>query len=485
MPFMIQKLKKIKRKYWIITGIVVLIIVILLVNGSSKNDYQSYTVVTGDVSNELLLAGIIDAENRVDLGFANSGRVSRSNFVAGERVRKGQIIAEISQSSLQSDLIQARANNIVTRVETENELASAEGNYETQLREQESIVEGLYQQYLSGDLQAYSVDNKDRDEVAPVISGSYLSDEEGEYTIETYNSGTSSGYSFRLSGLEGGTYSAEVNQSGKLGERGLYIRFDEDSNYGNSTWVVPIPNTRSSTYIARKTAYENAVAKKDSIIKSAENNLNKFTNEEENISRNEALRKQSEARVQAIYAQLGDGRIVAPFDGIIAQNDLIVGEMVNAYTTEVVLFGSEKKELVLNVPEIYINKVERGDTVAVTLDAYPEIEFSGTVSFIDVIDTEVNGVPVYQTTITLDNPDERIRVGMNAKARILSEKKENVVTIPQHYITIGDDGSSVVKVQNEEGIQERTVTTGLQGNDGLTEIIQGLSVGEVVVYRQN
>ena len=92
-----------------------------------------------------------------------------------------------------------------------------------------------------------------------------------------------------------------------------------------------------------------------------------------------------------------------------AKNDLEIGEIVNAFTPVVVVFGDFQKQLDLNVPEIYINKVQIGDTVSVTLDAYEDLSFTGTVGFIDLVDTEVDGVPVYQTDVLVNEEDERQR----------------------------------------------------------------------------
>ena len=471
---MLKKLKKMKKRYWILLGILVLVIILIAVGKNGQDNYLTYTVTRTTVSDELLLAGTIDAKDRVDLGFATSGRVKAVNFKVGDTVKKGQVIAEIEQNRLAADLTQAQANYVVTKVDT---------SLERQLQEQQTIVDGLYQTYLSGDLQAYNTNTTPRTATAPTITGTYLGDVEGEYVIEVYSSSTNSGYSFRISGIESGTYTAQVNQPGPLGAEGLYIQFTDGDQYGNTDWVVPVPNTRSSTYLTRKTAYENALAVLNRIEFDIDN-----ASAGEGITRNEAQRNQALAQVNAVAAQLGDGKIRAPFDGIIAKNDLEIGEIINAFTPVIIMFGGEEKELNLNTPEIYINKIKLGDSVNVTLDAYDDIEFTGTVDFIDFIDTEVDGVPVYKTDILIDTIDPRIRSGMNAKAGIISDQREDVIAIPAHYITTDDDGIKTVMVSSGERFDElesRVVTTGLQGNEGLVEILSGLNEGEVIVLVNN
>lgn len=435
------------------------------------------------MSDELLLAGTIEAEKRVDLGFAASGRVAKTNFTTGDTVKKGNIIAEISQNTLNANLMQARAQYDLTYVDTSYDASNTQSSYEKQQAEQNSVVDGLYTQYIASDLAAYSTDDKDTSKAAPIVTGSFLGKKEANYILKVYASASESGYSYRLSGLETGTYTAFTNQAAALGTKGLYVQFNENTSYANTEWIISMPNTRSSTYLARKTAYENALNTRDRIINDAKNNVDRVSSPsaENKITRTDAQRNQARAQVNAVYSQMGDGKIIAPFSGVIVKNDLEVGEIVSAFTPLVVMFENDQKKLSLNVPEIYINKIMLNDKVNITLDAYPDIRFSGVVSFIDVISTDVDGVPVYQTDITLSDTDQRIRVGMNAKARIIISKKESVIAVPSHYIMLDADGLSYVTILVEKETKKQIVEIGLQGNEGLVEIISGLSAGDILI----
>jgi len=484
---MLATLKKIKKRYWIIGGIILLILLLIVIRKNNAEPYSTYTVTRTDVSDELLLAGTIDARDRVDLGFASSGRIKAVNVHVGDEVKKGDIIAEIEQNRLVADLTQAQANYTLTRVDTTVDATSAEDDLTTNLAEQNEIVENAYRALLNNDLQAYALDETSLEVVAPVITGTYTGSGEGEYHINTYNSSATSGYSFQLSGLGIGTYPAQTYQPGMLGNQGLFIQFEPGDRYHGTEWSIPIPNTRSSMYTTYLNAYENAIKTRDRIIADAENNLLRNNSVVEgNLTRNDARRQQASAQVNAVYAQLGDGKITAPFDGVVAKNDLEIGEIVNAFTPVVVVFGDFQKQLDLNVPEIYINKVQIGDTVSVTLDAYEDLSFTGTVGFIDLVDTEVDGVPVYQTDVLVNEEDERIRVGMNAKASIVSSKVSDVLAVPAHYLYEREGDTYVlVRTASQDDGEERLVTTGLRGNDGLVEITSGLNKNEVVLVAKD
>lgn len=473
-----------KKRYWIILIIIAIVAGLIIFKKGKDDSYTAYTVIRQDVSDELLLAGTIDAQKRVDLGFASSGRIKKINFETGDIVKKGDVIAEIEQNRLGADLKQAQANLNLTRANTSTDLDSAKISYETVKIEQDAIVEGLYQEYLSGDLRAYNLDENPRDRQAPVVSGSYLGDIEGEYILDLYSSSSESGHSFKLSGLEKGTYTAQEFQPGVLGSNGLYIQFDENSSYSNTEWVVPVPNIRSTTYISRKRAYENSLVTRTRILSDAQNSLNRVSgiDENSNTSIEEAKRAQARAQVNAVAAQLGDGKIRAPFDGVVAKHELEEGEIISAFTPLVVMFANQTKELKLNTPEIYINKIDVGDLVNINLDAYPDEEFIGRVEFIDVIDTEVDGVPVYKTEIILEGEDPRIRIGMNAKAKIIADKKESVIAIPVHYIQ-GEE-EKFVNIRTSETplkYEKRIIQTGFKGNNGLIEITSGLAENDIIL----
>ncbi len=264
---------------------------------------------------------------------------------------------------------------------------------------------------------------------------------------------------------------------------GLYLKFEPEISYSNTQWVVEVPNTRSSTYFARKTAYENALAARDRIIAEAKNDLERITLVKggSETTRPDAERNQARAQVSAVVAQLGDGKITAPFDGVIAKNDLEIGEIVNAFTPIVTIFGGSQKELNLNVPEIYINKIKVGDAVTVSIDAYVDIEFEGTIAFIDFIDTEVDGVPVYLTDVILNKDDDRVRVGMNAKASIISQRKEDILAIPKHYISDDLQGNKTVRREKDDVITLEVIEIGLEGNEGLVEVLSGLNEGDIII----
>jgi RND family efflux transporter MFP subunit len=480
-------LKNIKKRYIILTVIGLLIVFSIIKNIVTRDDSKEFfTVERGMVSETIIFAGDVDMKNRVDLGFGTSGRVSGVFVEEGEVVKKGETLARLSTSQLSAELLEAEANLKRVQAESNASGVSFEYSYQnlvTTKEQQDVFVKNAYRKLLSDSLEAYTDDNTDAE--APTITGTYMSEEQGEYYISVYSSAAPSGYSFKVSGLENGYGTLRTNSPVALGTRGLYIQFQEGELYGGTEWIVSIPNTRSTSYVTNKNAYDQAITERARTVASAEDSY--LQNEALEAGGNQISKSQADvlaakARVDAVRAQMADSIIAAPFDGIVGLVDISNGEIVTANTPYVTLVGSEQFELSLDVPEIDVAKLAIGDEVLITLDAYlNQGEWNGVIDAIDVIDTLVDGVPVYKTTVIIQNPDERIRVGMGAKASILAEQKDSVLRAPLYFFERTEDGYEAIVRVGDKKEQTKNVTLGLQGSDGFVEILSGINEGDILV----
>lgn len=488
MNFTFKKIK-IKKRY-IILAIIIILIVVSRINAKRAEDAaKEYLQVSrGDVAETLVLVGDIDIEDRADLGFGFSGRVAKVFVEEGQEVKKGDLIASLSMNQLQAEYLEAQANLRQVQADrgaTTVNLTFSEQNLQNIIDEQNTLVESAYRALLNEDLQAYSL-KESTTATPPVVSGTYSGSQEGEYILSIYNSSTISGYSFTLSGLETGFGPALTNTPGSLGTQGLKILFSDDVSYGLSQWTVPIPNTRSANYVAKKNAYDQALATREKVIAQAQEEYQQTLALEATggSSRSGAEVAASQARLDAVKARMQDGVIVAPFDGIIGSLSLEEGEVVSANTAYVTLVGATQFELALNVPEIDVAKLSVGDNVSMTLDAYgDDVTWDAVINSIDVIDTIVDGVPVYETKASILDIDERVRVGMGAKATVVTNQKTNVLKAPFYFFTRVAEGHEVM-VSNNGKIEKRIVKLGIQGSDGFVEIVSGLSDNDTIVYQR-
>ncbi len=141
-----------------------------------------------------------------------------------------------------------------------------------------------------------------------------------------------------------------------------------------------------------------------------------------------------EAALESTQANLGYCKITAPVDGIVISRKVDVGQTVNAAMTTPVLFtiaqDITKMNISASVSEADIGQVRAGQTVAFTVDAFPDETFHGTVTQVRKAPTTTQNVVTYETIISVDNPDQKLFPGMTADVSSLVSEKQNVLKVP-------------------------------------------------------
>lgn len=142
-----------------------------------------------------------------------------------------------------------------------------------------------------------------------------------------------------------------------------------------------------------------------------------------------------------------------------------------------------KMELKAEIDELDILSLAAGQKAGITLDALPDQTFEGIITKISDAGTVSAGVTTYEVTLSVTE-DLSMKVGMNASATIIIEKRENIVKIPlealqesgkEQFVYIGS-------AAGETSLGEkRTVTTGISDGE-FVEITKGLAAGEKINY---
>ncbi len=184
--------------------------------------------------------------------------------------------------------------------------------------------------------------------------------------------------------------------------------------------------------------------------------------------------------------------IYAPISGVVTGLSLQKGAVITAQTTTTGGASAQKIASILttatpivtiNITQIDVPKIAVGNKATVALDAFPDKTFAGTVISIDMVGTESSGVTTYPTVIKLDTDLTGILPNMSAEADIITDTRNDVLVVPAGAVQI-QDGVSIVRVMKNGPPQTVTVETGLS-SDTQTEIVSGLSEGDVVVTSTN
>ena len=507
--------------------------VVFFIKTNNAESEQVHIVGEHTVEQAVLLSGSVRAVGQVELSFDAVGKVATTAVSQGDVVSEGQMLAALDYKILAADLLQAQgkvqsaqssvslAHASVQKAEanlslvqaqnrgTDSSVTAAENVLKNTISEQETLVKNAYSDLLNNDLTAYPVGNH-RNVSAPVVSGNYTGEDTGEYVLDFYRSGGSIGYSVLTSGLTNKTVSFDdYGIPAPLGDDGLYLALPasaENESYGNTDWVIPVPNTRSVTYQSKLGAYNKALQTQSSAISKAQSNLDTLRAQQEtasnigittaqeqqaiaavqearaNLQQAQSALAQAQAGVAKVQAQIENNIIRAPFDGTIARLDYVVGQSVGVGQTGITVVTDGDYELVMNIPEIDIAKVKVGDTADIILDTYgTDVVWKGTLTEIELVETKIDGVPSYASIITVAKPDERIKIGMNARARIVVDKKVGMIAVPSSYISTKNNMSTVLVKKNERQKEERVIQTGLVGTDYFVEVTDGLTRGETLV----
>lgn len=197
-----------------------------------------------------------------------------------------------------------------------------------------------------------------------------------------------------------------------------------------------------------------------------------------------ALVQQAEAQVAAVQQKFSDRVITAPTAGVITKVDITVGEYASPTVPAITLLTEQQFEIDVDVPESDIAKIKIDDQAAITLDAFGnEVPFTAKVALIEPAQTEISGVVYYKVKMYLDPTDQAVKPGMTANVDIRTDSRTGVLVIPQRAVT-EKNGVKTVQVMVDAKnniIEDKTVATGLRGDDGLIEVLTGLTEGQQVV----
>jgi HlyD family secretion protein len=163
---------------------------------------------------------------------------------------------------------------------------------------------------------------------------------------------------------------------------------------------------------------------------SAKENLTKMRNlaRPEEIKQAEAKYKQSLANEELIRKYIRDSYVVSPINGYIVKKYVEEGENVNAMSSLLKISDLSIVELMIYVSEEELGKVKLGQKAEVSVDAFPDKTFDGTVTFIS---PEAEFTPkniqtkdertklVFGVKIKIPNPTLDLKTGMPADAKVI------------------------------------------------------------------
>ncbi len=195
----------------------------------------------------------------------------------------------------------------------------------------------------------------------------------------------------------------------------------------------------------------------------------------------------AEQKVKNIEAFIGFKQIMAPFDGVVIQRNINVGDLVskegnlntpnakgNLFTVAVV----DRLRLFVSVPEAFGAFLAPGLTADVTVPQLPHRHF--TFKFLTVAKGFDVNTRTAVTVFTIDNKDRALWPGSYANVHLTAPVDRGVMTLPTSALVFQEHGTQVAVVGEDDRLHFKPITVD-KIYDNYIEVTEGLSEADRIV----
>ena len=180
-------------------------------------------------------------------------------------------------------------------------------------------------------------------------------------------------------------------------------------------------------------------------------------------------------------AVLGEQTVNSEYNGVVTEISLAEGDSVDTGSTLIVLSDYDEVTVTVSLEEADLENIRENDTVNVSIDAWPDEDFSGTVE--EIGDTQYDsstGTTYSDVTVKLSGDTAKLYDGMTAELTFVTKETETVTYVSNRAV-YRENGKSYVRVYDENGdVASLEVVTGFSDGSNV-EVIEGLEEGDTVL----
>ena len=175
--------------------------------------------------------------------------------------------------------------------------------------------------------------------------------------------------------------------------------------------------------------------------------------------------------------------VKAPISGRVTSFPPTIGTMVSQSYSIAKISDTDELQIKVNVAERFISRIRENQTAVVSFDAYPGVEFKARVFEVSpVLDTTSRTM---LAKLKVEPADSRIKAGMYARVKLITDTIEGAVVVPNDAIVYRDGKPYVFTAQSENAessVNMISVKEGLSV-DNKTEIQEGLKEGDIIIVK--
>jgi len=501
---------------------------------SGVADLQTVRVQRGTVRLTVSADGVLKPLTTVMIKSYAGGEIEELAVDVGDRVKAGDLIATIDPAdsrtayeqaladlhAAQARLTQARAQANVQPTLTQASINQAEASYNAALKDLERLQQATHPQThaqarsaLDKAQASLDVAEKDVERLQKATHPQAQAQARSALDKAQANLDISETELTRAEGLkaEGYVPQSEVDSArnrrdlakaelASAQERWNTLEADQDAELRSAQARV---DQAQAEFASAQKRWDTLQAEQDAELQSAEAHVAQAQAALDQAQANavqEQLRKadvtSAQAQVARAQAQVDNAKIMldyttvrAPRDGVILQKIVEQGTIVTSgrsvvgQGTDIVELGDLTKMFVeVQLDEVDVGKVQAGQPVSISIDAFPDEQFQGVVTRIDPQAVSQQNITTVLTTVQVNNPDERLKPEMTASCEFLVDKVENALYLPNRAVQ-KMNSEYTVTVATGEGLATVPVEVGVVGDEN-TEIVAGLKEGDEVIMPQ-
>jgi multidrug efflux pump subunit AcrA (membrane-fusion protein) len=414
----------------------------------------------GDVQITVNATGPLEANQNVVLSFPMSGKVATINVAQGDYVRKGQTIATLDTQTVTDNLLVAQARLAAQQVAL------------AQLTEKPRQVDIDVAQAVLAQAKT------------SLSSAQHSGADATTLQIDQLNvaNAKNSLYQAQLARDAVNNQKQQLQSNPRSAQAAANLPSDNQENANINAADYSVQIAQNQLQIDQgKGANVGSVASAQAQVTSAQVALDNLLKgpDPNDVAKAQAQLEAAQAAVDAAKTALTQATLIAPFDGLVAQLSLNVGEQ--APDGAVVFQDASSYYVDVPVTENDISSIQVGQPVTLVFDSLPGVTVNGKVIQVGQTGSKTSGVVTYTVRVQVSPEGKRLLPAMTATASIITSQAQNVVRVPNRFIQLDRaTGKTYAYVQQADGSSKQVqVTLGLR-NDTYSEVKSGLSAGDVI-----
>ncbi len=254
-----------------------------------------------------------------------------------------------------------------------------------------------------------------------------------------------------------------------------------DVNAARVTWQLAETQLRRQERLLEsgdvsRSAYDQQRAQRDLLREQYEVALNKARQDYAAVLSARAGVSNAESQVAAARRNLSYAVVFSPINGYVSDRPADLGEYVSPSTKVATVVKTNPLRVRIDVPEQAITAIQVGQSVSVSVSAYPDRNFGGRVHHVAPSVTPNSRTMTVEAEV--ENNDGLLKPGQFATIRILQPQTSPAVLVPLRSVR-AESGTNYVFVINNGRAEKRIVQLG-QAESDLVEVKSGLASGEQV-----